>query len=284
MKMRSKRDQRPLLTQEAPILSDQMDPQSIDANEEDFLESNGQKKRPWRRLFGKSNSNNNNKQNGNRSSHGTSREVNRRPSASQSSSSDSGDDYTQKRERPSKNHHQQQHHHKGQGLSPRAHSDKRDDGTESSQNTSNHLNEILDHNEEDTSSPIDFCKSSMNNSKKSSIVTLTSPATTTTTTSPTTKSAVTQQHRNHISPIQMAAVTMAPASIQSNTTRSASRRTTSSRSSALVQQVRQNRSLSSLNTATAITNKILSRPFGREHVLMTVQMVRLDNAKESLLV
>jgi hypothetical protein len=264
-----------------------MDPPSKDSNDEDFLEShpsshpqpsNGPQKRSWRRLFGKNNSNNNNKRQENQDSHGSSKDGNRPPSVSQSSSSDSGADSTQKRERQSKSHQsQQQHHHHPHGVSPPPNSDKRDDGTESSQNTFNQLNEILDNYDADAPSPIDL----YNGNKKSSIASLTSLPTPATTTSITATSAVTQQHRNHISPIQMATANTAPASALDNTTRSTSRHTSSTRSSLLVEQVRHNRSMSSFSTATAATKKILSRPFGREHIMITVQKVCYGMAKQS---
>ena len=63
MKMRTKRDQRPLLTQEAPILSDQMDPsgeseeeqrnETMQQTKQPQQQQPQQTKRPWRRLFGK---------------------------------------------------------------------------------------------------------------------------------------------------------------------------------------------------------------------------------------
>ncbi|KAG7353236.1 hypothetical protein IV203_009285 [Nitzschia inconspicua] len=287
MKMRSKRDQRPLLTQEAPILSDQMDPSNDEVNEEDdFLESHSsqqpskdQKKRSWRRLFGKNN---------NSSSSSSKRKENQNQrtengnlaSSSQSSSSDSGDHSTQKRDQQANNPSQQYHHQQPQqqqrhGVSPQAQSDKRDDGTESSQNTSHHIKDILDHHVDDDGlpSPIDYNKGDKTDSQKAPFVTLSSPAATTATSSPAAISTVTQQHRNHISPRHMGSHSIAPTSTRSATSRSTtgSRRTTGTRSVSLVQQVRHKRSASALRTATAATNKMLSRPFGREHILTTEQ-------------
>jgi hypothetical protein len=285
MKMRSKRDQRPLLTQEAPILSDQIDPSTADATEEeeetDFLESQnhlsqqakGQKKRPWRRLFGKNNNNIKRKENQNpQATEGSSL-----PSFSQSSSSDSGDDSTQKQERQAKiqleEPQQQLQRH---GLSPRMQSDKRDDGTESSQNTSHHLKDILDHDDAGMPSPIDYYKAGKGNSKKS-FSGMSSPSTNTMT-SPAGISTATQQHRNHISPRQTTPSNIGPSSTRSATSRSTSRRTASSRAVSLVHQVRHKRSASSFSAATAATNKILSRPFGREHILTTQETVCFANS------
>ena len=57
MKMRSKRDRRPLLTHEAPILSDQMPPSTDDGDHFGGIvgnQTNQQAKKPsWKRLFGK---------------------------------------------------------------------------------------------------------------------------------------------------------------------------------------------------------------------------------------
>ncbi len=142
--MRTKRDQRPLLTQEAPILSDQMplgsyeedrqqqqqtqQQQHLNNNTNNNEPGNGkqQKKRSWRRLFGKGSKR---KENQNPQSAALDGAGGLESSQSQSSSSASETvDY-------SVSQGQQQHRQSSHS------GDKRDDLTESS---SNHVQELLD--------------------------------------------------------------------------------------------------------------------------------------------
>jgi hypothetical protein len=259
MKMRPKRDQRPLLTQEAPILSDQMDPPSdVLADEEDFRhQSKSHKKRSWRRLFGKGGSNNKRKENHN--SQGS--VEGSLPSFSQSSSSDTGDHSMQKQEphiQPSR-----------RPASPRQQSDKRDDVTETSHiKVTTTATTPSEYSNSQHTKTFPSARSSMNQSH------LSSPATTTT--SLAAKSAVTQQHRNHISPRQLSVPSSATARSANSRSVSTSRRTVTSSHSALENMRKMNRAASSSGAAgNAVANKILSRPFGREHVLTTEQTVSL---------
>ena len=271
MKMRSKRDQRPLLTQEAPILSDQMDPPSDALDDEDDFhqqqqQSKANKKRSWRRLFGKGGSNNNSKRKDNQNSQGT--VDGSLPSFSQSSSSDSGDSATQKPETQQDKNTTHSHRSQRRTISPQ--SDKRDDVID------NHSSHIKVTTTATTPSEYSYAQKNTHPSSRSTLNLshLSSPATTAT--SIAAKSAVTQQHRNHISPRQMAA-SAAPLTTRSANSRSASGRRTVNSQASLEKMRKMNRAASASGVAaTAATNKILSRPFGREHILTTEQAVCFD--------
>jgi hypothetical protein len=281
MKMRTKRDQRPLLTQEAPILSDQMDP-SGESEEEQRNETTKQTmqpqqqqhqqqtKRPWRRLFGKGGGKNKRKENHNPQSI---EETNSLPSFSQSYSDDAADDdndiYQDLEQQPDR---QQDHRQRSssfaesskqrsqsedgpQSLQEQQQSaDKRDDATESSQ--SNHIKELL---ETEPPTPTEY------KAKKSSLKISTQDRPSASANA-TPKSATTQPHRNHVSPGHHATVSPNFGTTNQNTY---SRRVNRSGVSSPTN------SRSKVNSPTSITSRILSRPFGREHILTTEQTVRL---------
>jgi hypothetical protein len=202
MKMKTKRDQRPLLKQEAPILSDQLDPggESEEERNESFQQSKQQeqqqqqKKRSWRRLFGKGGANLKRKESNNpQSGIGSSLEgANSLPSFSQSSDDAEDEDHHDHSQRassfaePSKQRSQSEDASRNNAQQ----SDKRDDITESSQNTSNHIKEVLE-SEPPTPAEYKARKSTLNvvTQDRISISTNATP-----------KSAMTQPHRNHASP------------------------------------------------------------------------------------
>ena len=286
MKMRTKRDQRPLLTQEAPILSDQMDP-SGESEEEQRNETTQQAKqpqqqqtkRPWRRLFGKGGGKNKRNENNNpQSVEGT----NSLPSFSQSYSDDVADDddddndndnniYEDLEQQPDRQQDRRQrsssfaesskhrsHSEDGgpQGVQQQQSADKRDDATESSQ--SNHIKELL---EAEPPTPTEYKarKSSLNISTQDRV---------SASTNITPKSAMTQPHRNRVSP-GLHTSTVSPNSRTTNQNlynRRVNRSGVSSPKSS---------SSSKVHSPSNMTSRILTRPFGREHILTTEQMVSL---------
>lgn len=270
------------------MLSDQMDPHPSDhvllEDEEDFLgssrqqqqQSKAQKKRSWRRLFGKGGSGNKRKEN--QYPEGTVEGTGSLPSFSQSSSSDSGDGSrsTPKLEPQQEKNVNVQRQHQPQ---PQRQQQQRDDIIESShiKVTTNAI-PVASPNEYSTyAQSVKTSRSAMMQHSNNSLM---SPATTTVSAA---KSAVTQQHRNHISPRQLAAsptnrsVSVNSRSVSHNShSHSHSRRTAhnSNHSRSSLAKVRQTKRSSSNGGADARTNKILSRPFGREHILTTEQKVR----------
>eukprot|EP00539_Tryblionella_compressa_P013047 CAMPEP_0178823536 /NCGR_PEP_ID=MMETSP0746-20121128/5192_1 /TAXON_ID=913974 /ORGANISM="Nitzschia punctata, Strain CCMP561" /LENGTH=1132 /DNA_ID=CAMNT_0020485143 /DNA_START=67 /DNA_END=3465 /DNA_ORIENTATION=- len=250
MKMRTKREQRPLLTQEAPVLSDQMDPGG-EEEQGSTQQSKQHKKRPWRRLFGKGGGTN------------YKRKENQNPLSLVASSEDFEQCEKASQPHASKNQSLRQEEYSRNGMS-----DKRDDATELCQSNSSQVKQFLEMepptpSEQSIAKPV---KRALNTAPLDSLTSKTAAASAAATAaSPAVKSALTQPHRNHVSPRQH------PASASSAT----------NPGSRLPNHQPRDResSLSSLgknkNTPSSpsrnMPHKILTRPFGREHILMTEQ-------------